>query len=139
MPPVPHPVAARRAQPKELFPSPTTCFLVPFHVIVREPGDAARLPQTLVRLRPSLQRSRLTPPRPVANTLVRHRLEHRIHHRRTLLTRRRLQLRGERCQGLLGSLEADLAGLHVVFLLLDAAWNSDSGVTGSDRPASNTP
>src|SRR5262249_25858363 len=88
--------------------------LIPLRSVLRQLGDAARLVQTLSRLRPALPRPRLPAPRPVAPRVVRHRLEHRVTQPCTLPWPRRLQLRRERGQGLLGSLEADLARLHAI-------------------------
>src|SRR5215470_1915189 len=90
---------------------PPRWVLIPLRAVPGQLGLMPRLVQTLGRLRPPLACPRLPAPRPVAHPVVRHRPQHRLNQPRSLLWHRRLQLRRERRQRLLGPLKADLARL----------------------------
>src|SRR5439155_20040629 len=80
--------------------------------VLRRLGDGSRVHQALPRLRATFLRSRLPASWAVADAVVRDGRQHRVDQPRPVLRPRRLDLRGERRHGLLGPLEADLAGLR---------------------------
>jgi hypothetical protein len=88
--------------------------LKPFGAILRQFGNDSWLCQAGTRLWPPFPRSWLPAPRAVTDAVVGHDPQHRVDQRRAVLRPCRLGLRGERGQGLLGPLEADLGGLDAL-------------------------
>src|SRR4051794_18355112 len=79
-----------------------------FRTILRQFGDGPGLHQARRSFRPTFPRPRLPASWAVADPVVRNRLQQRVDQPSAILWPRRLDLRGERCDGLLGPLEADL-------------------------------